>query len=154
MSKSNLPEPAGLPADQSLSKAEASHHVIVSSSQSFVSPLPPPEILSAYEKTLPGITERILVSFEKEGDHRRASEKFQQELVQDYQNNHFFLMRRGQLCGMLVVILGLAVAAFLGWAGRQVVAGIVAALDLVGLASVFLYSQYKSKEDSETKSKA
>lgn len=146
MSKSNHSKTS---VSRKFQNSDSSQHVILSSSQSFVSPLPPPEVLEAYERNLPGITERILASFEKEGEHRRSSDKFQQELVREYHQNHARLTSRGQICGMIVVILGLSVAAFLGWAGKQVVAGIIAALDLVGLASVFLYHEHIKKENAK-----
>ena len=43
--------------------------------RSFSGPLPPPEYLEAYEKTLPGAPDRILVMAEKQVDHRIDVEK-------------------------------------------------------------------------------
>ena len=43
--------------------------------RSFSGPLPPPEYLDAYEKTLPGAPDRILVMAEKQVDHRIDVEK-------------------------------------------------------------------------------
>ena len=38
-------------------------------------PLPPPEMLDGYERTLPGTAERILSMAEKQQDHRQMIEK-------------------------------------------------------------------------------
>ena len=43
--------------------------------RSFSGPLPPPEYLEAYEKVMPGATDRLLTMTEKQVDHRIELEK-------------------------------------------------------------------------------
>ena len=43
--------------------------------RTFSGPLPPPEHFEAYEKTLPGATDRIMTMTEKQVDHRIDMEK-------------------------------------------------------------------------------
>lgn len=38
----------------------------------FVGPIPPPEVMAEYERTLPGLADRLVVSAERESEHRRA----------------------------------------------------------------------------------
>lgn len=40
----------------------------------FMGPLPPPEVLEDYNNALPDGAERIVMSFEKQGNHRRRTE--------------------------------------------------------------------------------
>lgn len=122
-----------------------------STTHNFVSPLPPPETLEAYARLLPGITERMLVSFEKEGEHRRANDRFQQEIVREYHQNQARLVFRGQLLGFAIALVGLVVAFLLGWTGKQITASIIGGIDIVGLVSVFLYQRHKKSTNESLK---
>ena len=50
--------------------ASVVHHVKMSSG-----PMPSPEVLEDYDKIVPGAAERILVTFEKETEHRQSLER-------------------------------------------------------------------------------
>ena len=53
---------------------EARKTIVMSMSASFSGPLPPPQMLRAYDEVLPGIADRILALTEKQTDHRISTE--------------------------------------------------------------------------------
>ena len=70
--------------------------------QSFVGPLPPPDVLQAYENFKPGLAERIVSLSESEAIHRRELEKQNQEhqnmVVAEFMKER----KRGQSFGLTI----------------------------------------------------
>ena len=48
---------------------------VVAFKETFLGPLPPPEILAQYEQILPGSAERIMVMAENQAEHRQSLEE-------------------------------------------------------------------------------
>ncbi|HEX2211436.1 MAG TPA: DUF2335 domain-containing protein [Longimicrobium sp.] len=44
----------------------------VARATAFIGPIPPPEVMAEYERTLPGLADRLVVVAERESEHRRA----------------------------------------------------------------------------------
>lgn len=44
----------------------------VTTTTAFLGPIPPPELLAQYERTLPGLADRLVAIAERESDHRRG----------------------------------------------------------------------------------
>jgi uncharacterized membrane protein len=97
-------------------------------------PLPPAQELSEYDRVHPGLAERIVRMAEAEQQHRHGLERTE---VQE----PFRLARRGQVCGVAVVVLVLAFATFLAVNGHVAAASIITGLNLVGLVIVFVTGQ-------------
>ena len=106
-------------------------------------PLPPPSQLVAYNDALPDAAERILTMTERAHAHHL---QIQDKLV----DNSYKLARNGQFLGLLVAIIILAFAAFVGYLGSTNVAGLIAVLDVAAVTAVFVYSGMgrQSKADS------
>lgn len=119
--------------------------------QSFVGPLPPPSVLKEYDLAHPGLSERLVVAFEKEGDHRRELEKSYHSLLQTAQQNGYTLASRGQKFAFIVAVLALITSAVLGILGHTLAASIIAAIDIVGLTSVFLLDRARARKELPTK---
>lgn len=103
----------------------------------FSGPLPPPADLQAYEKTLPGLAERIVVMAETEQRERNRLEADQLEKA-------FAVEFRGQIFAFLCVLLlaGSAVAcAFLGVPSVGIA---LAGVTLAGVVASFLRSRNKA----------
>ena len=94
-------------------------------------PLPAPDILRGYDEILPGAGERIIRMAEKEQTHTHEAGLL--ALRETAAGN-----RRGQILGGIVAVAALGTAAFLGYHGHSVAAGIVGGTTVVGLVTVFV----------------
>jgi uncharacterized membrane protein len=100
-------------------------------SSMFSGPVPPPEVLAEYAKIHPSLVDRIFAMTESQSAHRKNLET--QSLLL-----HSEAVARSTYAGLSVAIVGLGVAAFLGFLGHPTAAAIVGGADLVGLVSVFI----------------
>lgn len=79
MSKSKLRKPSGkadlVRPGETKGRAELRAHAIVRQIGTFQGPLPPPEMLGAYERIHPGLAERLVSMAEKNAEHRRDVER-------------------------------------------------------------------------------
>ena len=115
-------------------------------SVSFSGPLPVPAYLAQYEEILPGSAERILKMAEEQSDHRRSLEtKVINSGVSD--------SKKGLWFGFLIGIGGLGVVSYCASLGFQVLAGIIAALDLGSLVGIFVYGSQQKKNERVQKEK-
>lgn len=102
-------------------------------------PLPSPELLAQYDQVMPGLAERIVSMAEREQVHRHTIDHL--EVEQPHR-----LARTGQRLAFGVTAMVLAVATVLAILGHATVAAIIAGLDVVTLAGLFLYSQKSGYE--------
>ena len=105
-------------------------------------PLPPPSLLVEYDKAVANGAERILSMAERQSNHRMEVEAA--EIASDH-----ILARRGQWIGMVVVLSVLALAGYLAFLGATAAAAVVAGIDVVGLAAVFVYGSLHKRDTSE-----
>jgi uncharacterized membrane protein len=113
-------------------------------------PLPHPETLARYEATLPGAAERIITAMENEGAHRRELEKADAE---HFRRAHMLQVRhqgRGQFFGLLVAFGGFGLAGFAIYCGHPLTAAAIAAIDLLGLVTVFVTGRGRSQKDEKS----
>jgi uncharacterized membrane protein len=94
-------------------------------------PIPPAEELEALDAVVPGAAERIIATFERQVTHRHGLES--RKLAADIRSE-----RRGSYQGLAIAITALLVAAYLGYAGHGVAAGVVGGIDIAALAAVFV----------------
>lgn len=107
-------------------------------------PIPPPDILAGYNDIIPGGAERILRMAEKQSDHRIEIEK----TVIDRELNQ---SGRGQNYAALIVILVLIASFVLIYTDHDLAGGVLGAVDLVAVASVFIIGKYAQKRDLSKK---
>ena len=105
-------------------------------------PLPHPEILSGYEKVLPGSADRILKMAEKQQDHRTSIEN---KLV-NAENQSRLL---GLVAGFLIATFGLAGSVYLGSNGKTWASGILSGGTLAGLVTVFVKGSGNNNQEKE-----
>ncbi len=89
-------------------------------------------MLAKYEDILQGGAERIFRMAERESEHRMKMESDQ--LASDSS-----LAMRGQWIGLAAVLASLCLAGYMAYLDEAVVAAVIAGLNLVGLAGVFVY---------------
>lgn len=102
--------------------------------RSFSGPLPPPEDFEAYERVLPGTTDRIITMAEKSLDSRISNEKtiIETRLKQS---------GRGQILGFVLAVFFGVMAGVLAFFGHDVLAGIIASGDIISLAVIFVLNR-------------
>ncbi|HEX2846792.1 MAG TPA: DUF2335 domain-containing protein [Chitinophagaceae bacterium] len=107
-------------------------------------PLPPPEILKAYNKATPDAAERILKIVEAQSIHRQSLERaaISGQLKES---------GRGQLFGFIVALSFLMASVLLVLKGHDVSGTIIGTVDIVALVSVFIYGKYSQKRGKEFK---
>lgn len=114
--------------------------MIAMEQRSYSGPLPAPEDFEAYEKVLPGSTDRILSMAEKSLDSRITNEKtiIETRLKQS---------GRGQIFGFILALFFGFISVILGIEGHEVLAGIIASGDIISLAIIFVLNREPSKRN-------
>lgn len=107
--------------------------------QTFSGPLPRPADFKAYKEVLSNAPERILLMAEKQQQHRIDSEE--RIIKADIRESIF-----GQVFAVLLVVLFLAAAVYLGINGHDWLAGIVATLSAT-ISTIFYLNSTPSNKD-------
>lgn len=107
--------------------------------QTFSGPLPRPADFKAYKEVLPNAPERILLMAEKQQQHRIDSEE--RIIKADIRESIF-----GQVFAVLLVVLFLAAAVYLGINGHDWLAGIVATFSAT-ISTIFYLKSTPSNKD-------
>ena len=81
-------------------------------------PIPPPDIMEQYEKTLPGSADRILKMAENQSEHRQSLEK--QRL--SFSNREVHL---GQIFGFLIGAIAIVTGGYIALSGAQIPGGVI-----------------------------
>ena len=130
-----------------MSKHQNRAAIVEHQSVSFSGPLPPPNHLEQYERILPGAAERILKMAEDQSLHRRSLEaKVIHSGVTD--------SKRGLWFGLIMGLSCFGLVGFCASLGLQLLAGIIAALDLGSLVGVFVYGSRQKKAERVEKERA
>lgn len=79
----------------------------------FQGPLPPPEVLEAYNRAIPGLGQKLCELYEKQVHHRHRIEE-KMLAIQDRESS------LGQWLGFTIAVLALLSATLLGYLGRDV----------------------------------
>jgi uncharacterized membrane protein len=116
---------------------------MIAAAESWSGPLPPPSALQQYENAIPGSAERMLVMAERQEEHRINIEKTQ---VTGELRRSYWGLAAGFVLSALVIGGGIfLVATGHDWAGATMIG-----LNLVGLASVFVYgSRMRHREEEQ-----
>lgn len=114
----------------------------------FQGPVPHPEILSGYERLVPGTALRMIQMAENESIHRRdlesrtnaanISAQERQITIAEYQSKAVFTSDTyGQIAGIAVSLLCVCGAIFLSFNGHEVVAGGLATIPTAAVIQAF-----------------
>ena len=99
--------------------------------QEFAGPIPPPDRMEQYEKTLPGSADRILKMAENQSEHRQSLEK--QRL--SFSNREVHL---GQIFGFLIGAIAIVTGGYTALNGAPIPGGFIGTTGVVGLVAVFV----------------
>jgi uncharacterized membrane protein len=109
--------------------------------QNFKGPYPPPQMIAAYERALPGLGREIMDGFVEERKHRHAIQSRRANADIDAE-------KRGQWFAFIlsVVLAGVATLAFY-W-GHPAAASTVVGVNLIGLATIFISGKKLPKSET------
>lgn len=113
-------------------------------------PLPPPSVLVEYERAMPGLAKRIVGAFEDENRYRRDQDALDRQTNRDIARQESLYQGLGMRCAAFVSTVGFIAAATVAAFGHGGAAGLIATVDLVGLASVFIIGRRVRDEKPES----
>ena len=143
----NSPDSAGQPPnelDQLADPTSVDDPVLIARHEMWSGPLPPPSLLVEYDKAVENGAERILSMAERQSSHRMEMDATEAE-------SDRILAQRGQWIGMAVVLSVLALAGYMAFLGATTAAAVVAGIDVVGLAAVFVYGSMRKRASTEVR---
>ena len=144
MGKKNKPKPKKPPQHPTKTPNVSGQH-LTSLQQRYIhsGPLPPPEVLSKYNQTVPDAAERIIAMAESQSVHRQGIES--KVIESDIKNSRLGL-HYGLIIGLTAVIGGTICII----CGHEIGGGVIGGTGLTGLVGVFVYgSRSKRKEREE-----
>lgn len=104
---------------------------VIAETRSHQGPLPTPEMLREYEEVLPGLAERIVRLPEKEQEHRH-------DFSDIWLRREARLRDRGQIFGMIALVIILAFCAYLAWIGEPKMGAGVAIALVAAVVGIFV----------------
>ncbi len=108
--------------------------------ESFSGPLPPPQILSDYERIVPGSAAKILDMAVSQSEHRKSLET---KVI----NSNVSNSKLGLWFGLVIGLVGIGAGAFLALYDKQIAGSVIGGGSLASLVGVFIYgSQQRQKE--------
>lgn len=110
------------------------------SSYKFSGPMPHPELYASYEEILPGSAERLLSLTEKQAEHRTSWET----KALDASIRH---AARGQIFGLVVALVAIGGAIYLGSQGQNVVGGFLVIASVMGFVDQLVRRFVDKSED-------
>jgi uncharacterized membrane protein len=120
------------------------HHSFTSVKTIFQGPVPPPELIAAYDAIVPGVARQIFDMAKSQADHRQSLEK--KVIDSDIINS-----KRGSYFAFMLGIIGFAIAAFALYLGHPTAAVAICGAPLVSLVGVFVYGTKSRREERTQK---
>ena len=119
--------------------------------QHFEGPLPPPEVLEHYDRTLPGLAERIAVMAEQRHEMARSQATHRRELEKVVVQAKIGNERLGQIFAFILGSGTIGAGVLLAWNGKET-AGISAIVSaLATLLTVFFVGRRKQSQELQRK---
>ena len=120
------------------------HSIIKQSAYTFSGPIPPPEILSKYDKISPGLAEKIIIMAEKQSTHRQSLES--KVIYSDIK-----IRSRGQIFAFILGILAACFSTLLLLNGKSI-SGFITLFGTLGtLITAFMYGSHKKSKERKEK---
>lgn len=94
-------------------------------------------MLKQYDEACPGLAERIVCAFEKEGDHRRDMDCKDSAFAGKMIDARIYTQKWGMWCALFLGVAGLIVALVLALTGHPVQAGVVGGADVVTFGAIY-----------------
>jgi uncharacterized membrane protein len=124
----------------------------VSISQTFIGPLPPPEVLKGYkevDENFPSLIREMAIN---QLQHRIQQEAKELEMNDKHVTELILQSKTGQWMAFVLSILSLGLSTVMAVYGHEVLASIIGGTTLVGLATIFIqgkHAQNRNERNSE-----
>jgi len=105
-------------------------------------PLPPPEYLAGYKEIHPDFANRLIIEFEKQGNHRRSVEN-------DLIKARTMLSKRGQNWAAVILLVSIICGTFLIYYDKKVYGLVLIILHISSIVGTFLWRDYKNRQEEE-----
>jgi uncharacterized membrane protein len=137
-----------LPCNQggSLDSVEG-YEAHVSTSSSFQGPLPPPNLLRAYNEAFPGCAERIVAMAEAESRERHEASRHERETRRLVIEGDVFSQKTGLILAFLLSVFVVSIGAFLIYTGHLAWGAGIVGFPLITLISLFIYGKRQQSSD-------
>jgi len=135
----DVPEPAKVELKKIQTQLEYRAHV-----QQYSGPIPPPELLAAFEKVVPGLASKIVQWKEDESNHRRQLELTELEGNIKLKNRRFDEKKRGQVLGFWIGTIAIISGTISIIFDHPLAGSFMGGGGVVSLVSAFLYSKRES----------
>ena len=132
--------PAGV-SNQVLGPHPQGSQIIVEQTQ-ISGPIPSPEIIAGYEKTLPGSADRIIKMAEKEQEHRHRMERTNSKMTVG-------IIVLGQIFGVMIGLSGILGGLYLVLHDKALSGFSAFFVSLGSLVAVFLYDSRNKRRKSD-----
>lgn len=113
-------------------------HRTISKFESRSGPLPDAAELARYKAIDEDLPRQILAMAKAEQTHRHNMDHAELDLVRDDMKERSSVTRNGQWLGFGIAALVLVVSAVMALTGHEVLATVLAGIDIIGLAAVFV----------------
>ena len=137
------PQKQSLPSIESAKIQNLIHQEMLS--LGFSGPIPPPQMLEAYNKILPGAAERILNMAEKQSAHRQNMEKT--IVLSDTRNSHL-----GLVFAFILVFTSISAGTFLTYIGKEGTGLTTIIGAITSVVAIFIYRKRIQKKNSNSNS--
>ena len=113
---------------------------LTASLTSWQGPMPPPEVLQAYEDAVPGAGEVIVKNYDAQSSHRRQME---QGLLEQAHSQS----RRGQYMACVIALAGIAASCLIAIFASPWTGAAMFGLELLALAGLFLMASRNANKE-------
>ena len=110
----------------------------------FSGPIPPPNIISGYEKILPGAADRILTMAEKQSDHRQQMEK---KMIEAEARDGLLGILSGFALGMGCVIAAIVMAIVYPKSAGVISGAVLGSAGVASIAGTAIKSTRRKKDN-------
>ncbi len=110
-------------------------------------PLPPPSMLSEYNRAFPGCAERIVSMAEAESRSRHENERHERESRRMIIQSDVFSQKAGLVLAFLLALFVISIGAFLIYTDRLVWGAGIVGFPLIALISLFVYGRRQQTTD-------
>lgn len=117
--------------------------------QQISGPIPSASEMEKYSRINKDLPSRVMAMAEKEANNRHQVESKTLEANVNIAQQQFKERKIGQNFGLILGVLGLLCAGFLGYTGHDTVASIIGGSTVIGLVSVFITGHWLSQKKSQ-----
>ena len=130
------------PIPQNQQQLEFLKGILLQITSEYSGPLPRPDFLREYDKIVPGAAERIIHSFEQQGEHRQWLERT--NLQADTKRSNW-----GLVAGFVVSLLFLVGSVWCILSGHDWAGGVIATTNIASLVYVFVNESGRRRIERE-----